>query len=566
MLGLKPSEKQLEYGENWYTADQLAITKSVIENKRTMVKSCNGGGKTFWDALLALWLHNSGYRVLITASTLAQANAGVGAEIRRLKALGPPGLSGKWADVELSAKFDDLHEMVTFSVQVGTMEEIAGSAAGRHYDRMALIIDEANSVSPKLIEQVDRICLHPNDVIVATLNPTPPSCYIRKAARVGNLWNTVTINGYNHPNVKHDDPDIIPGAITREFIEDQLRKAGGNRSHFYFAPPVLGEFADFSSDSLIQEVWVQRAMDRWESHFRQPDYRGTALGNDVAGTGGDASSMWGMKDWKLFRPMISESFCKNPENRRRFPTLVPGPTWMRGRGVQETVDMVEGAIWCIPDVRAVALDASGLGDGPVGQLQRKQPTFPPYTKAIKDARLVQRLEEERCAVIGYKFGQRPIEPASRKFKKFKDQLLWNLAEALRTDMFDIPPPHIMRSYGLGEDVDVMEELTRPIYGVDSSGHLIIADKAGAECADDDMRKRCASMPTTSPNELHAIALTLWQFMHLRPGPKPIETTLELRQAEFEAQKRKDIKARQQRMGPAKRGKLPWHLGRPSRWT
>ncbi len=567
VLGLKPSAKQLEYGLDWLTPDQQKIHDAILLYKRVLVKSCNGGGKTWDDALVAHWAYNSGFRTLITASTLAQADAGVGAEVQKLRALGPPGMGGKWMPSENHANYTKLHELLTFSVKIGTEEEIAGSAAGRHYKRMCLIIDEANSVSAKLIEQVDRICLNPNDIVVATMNATPPNCYMRKAADKtdvdGNpLWHVVTIDGENHPNVIYDDPDIIPGAITRDFIKDQLGKAGGNKKHFMYAPPVKGEYADFSSDGLIQRPWIDRAMARWEANNRKSDYRGTAIGADIAGAGGDASSIWKMTDWRLDRPIIFQDFCNKAMAMEHMPTVKPGPAWLRNREVKETNELLEAVIHTTPDVRGVAIDATGIGQAPISYLNspavRKR--LPVYLKHVPHHRLMQMTEEHKPDVVGYNAQQSPeAKPVKEKFKKFKDQCLWFMARALENDQFDIPPKRVWDSWGL-HDVDIMEELLRPVWGVDSTGHIIVATKRGDQCADEDMAKRCHEMPAASPNELDGMALTLWQFAKLTPGQKPIETAKELLAQEKESILKRERQKYAQR-GKQTRGKLPWHLAR-----
>lgn len=567
VLNLKPSAKQLQYGLDIITDDQARIHESVLNYKRTLVKACNSGGKT-WDlAGLGLWGLDRGFRVLITASTLAQADAGVGAEIKRFRSNAVYGCGGEWSPKEVRGGYSDLHELRTFSVQVGTDEEIAGSAAGRHYERMMFIIDEANSVSPKLLEQVDRVCTGPNDIVLAAMNATPSTCSMRgiseKLDLEGNpMWNVLTIDGENHPNVVFNDPDIIPGAITREFVNDQLAKAGGNRKHFMFAPPVKGEYADVSSDSLIQRAWIERSMARWEADTREDDYRGVALGADVAGKGGDASSVYGVKKWRLFKPMISEAFCNSKQAREDMPALKPGPAWVRGREIEENVDMIKGAACTTEDLRAIAIDKTGIGDSVSGEMRRYRKKLPSYFKHFPDQRLVQRQEEHKPDVVGYNFGAAPeAQPTKQKFRKFKDQLLWGLARALEDNHFDIPPKRVWASWGLPGDVDIEEELLRPVWGVDSTGHIVVADQADSECADDDMRERVKHMSSKSPNELQAIALALYQFKKLTPGHKPITTAKELKAADHEAEMKRERKKYALRHKQTRGGKLPWQIGR-----
>lgn len=562
VFGFEPSEKQKQYGYDYVTPDQERIHQSVLKYKRTFVKSCNSGGKTWDAALIGHFFYNRGFRVLITASTKAQADAGVGAEVRVMRRRAPPGYGGHWPDVECHANYSELHEMLTFSVAIGTDEEIAGSAAGRHYKRMCFIIDEGNTVNRKLLEQADRICTGPNDVILVLANPTPPTAAIRDISQVvglnGPLWNVLTIDGLNHPNVIHNDPDIFPGAITKEMIDDQLAKAGGNPKHFLYAPPCRGEWADSSSDGLIKESWILAAMERWENDDREDDYRGTAVAADIAGAGGDASSVWKMTRWRLDRPIIPQDFVNKATTRKEMPTLKPGPAWLRGREVDETEDMLKGVMHTTPDARVLAIDATGMGQGPVATMRRYAEKLPKWIKHANDSRKIQIQEEREPMIVGYNFGESPdAEPTKVKFKKRKDQLLWHLREALRLGQFDIPPKKVWASWGLPADVDIMEELLRCVWGIDASGHIVIADKRSAECADDQMRDRVKNMPTESPNELHGIAMALYAFERLTPQPKPLLSNLDLRRAEAERQAAKD-RASYANRGKRKSPRLPWH--------
>ena len=55
----------------------------------------------------------------------------------------------------------------------------------------------------------------PNDRILAFGNPTDPSSRFKRTFDIG-TWHHIHLDCRGHPNVKHDAPDIIPGAVTRD--------------------------------------------------------------------------------------------------------------------------------------------------------------------------------------------------------------------------------------------------------------------------------------------------------------------------------------------------------------
>lgn len=547
VLNLRPNTTQKELKLNWYTDDQKRLFDAVATHNRVLALSGNGVGKSYSAAIISLWLYNRGYTVLTTAPTLAQVTDILWAEMRSMKANAMKGLGGTWQPKANKAEFGTLHFMQGFTVQTDMSSSVSTAFQGRHAPKMAIVLDEVIGMSASVIEACDRICVGPDDIIVGIGNPTDVSAPIRRAADVKRadgtpLWFTVHISGENHPNVVYNRT-VIPGAVSAKMVADQLAKAGSRDGSIYKAS-VLGEWPDETPDTLIPREWILRAQERGRKR-RDEDYRGKALGMDVAGEGGDMTPVF----------IVDRAKLEMPKLKGRKP-------WLVGRDVQNCVDLVEEVLHQVPDVRAIGIDSTGIGQGPLAILQRRRTYFPRYLTYNK-ASVTSYNAEHQATVRGLNFSSKAESLHETRFPRLKDQLYWELREAFRNNEIDLPTDEEIRMWELPSGNDFIAQLSNPIFVLDGQGRVVVLDKRGA--AGGMYKEKTKQLPDKSPDLVHSLMIAWFIYARLPKGFKPIKDQVELNQIQIQIAKNK-MKRRLLQHGPARvKGKgrdaiLPWVRG------
>lgn len=517
VLGIKPNKRQRELGIPWYTEDQKRFFDSVVENKRTLALSGNAVGKTFCMAIIALWLYHKGYMVITTAPTLEQLQDALWGQMRDFRKDARPGMGGHWLDVKTRASFGPKHFMTGFTVRQDGGNDIATPFQGRHNDLIALLMDEVVGIPYGIVEAGDVVCVNDNAKIVASGNPHDKNAPIKVASEIPGLWNVVNISGENHPNFIYGE-EVVPGCTTRRMIQEQLDKCGGNRDAALFRSTVLGLWPGDDEDSLIDELWIKRAQERGRKE-REDDFRGKALGVDVAGEGGD---------------LTGGIICDKA--KIKFPRPKGGNCWIRGQDIMQSVKLVHDILNSEPDIRIVCIDATGVGDGPTVQLQRERNKFPTYSLITKKTLTLQDEQLQRAQVVSIKFSHKPdSEIMAERFERVKDQMWWELREALRKDEIDLPTDEEIRASGFPKDSSLVEQLRRPIFFQNARGAIIVLDRKGVGGTTEEARKRARNLPSKSPDVAHMILLAWkgWSKL-LKPGSKPIKTMEDIDLARMQA--------------------------------
>lgn len=544
VLHLKPNAVQQELGLEWYTEDQGKLFKLVSKHRRVLALSGNGVGKSYSAAIISLWLYNKGYTVLTTAPTLDQVTKILWAEMRAMRVDAEKGLGGEWSPKANFASYSPKHFMQGFTVQTEMVSTVSTAFQGRHAEKIAVVLDEVIMMSAGVIEACDRICVGPEDIIIGIGNPTDTTSPIRKASEVeredkSKLWVTLHISGENHPNVVYNRT-VIPGAVSTEYISDQLAKAGSRAGSIYKAS-VLGQWPDETPDTLIRREWILAAQKRGEK-VRRDDYRGIALGIDVSGEGGD----------------LTPAFCVS--NRKPFmPKLSSGKPWLQGRDTQQCVDLVHKILNEISDIRAIGIDDTGIGQGPRAQLQRERSRFPRFL-TYRRSSFEEYNKERQATITGYNFSGATESVGGERFVRLKDQLWWTLREAFRNGDIDLPSDDEMRTWELPNGNNLIDQLSTAVYVQDGNGKIIVLDKRGA--AGDRYKDKTKLLPNKSPDLAHALMIAWHVYNRLTPGQKPIEDTIELHQIERLVIKEK-IKKRFKIHG--RHGSLRKHPGRMLPW-
>lgn len=188
--------------------------------REVAIKSGHGVGKTFLAAfVVAYWLRSGGPGTIVitSAPTNRQVEHLLWREFRRLwprsetnRRLGAPRrkhleIARNWAAYGFSTNEPDRFQ-------------------GWHAPRLRVLIDEANGFPEQLFETIDACLTGSDSQLVLVGNPIAP---------VGRFWRAfaddrvarLTISAREHPNVTTGRV-IVPGAVTREWIEEFERRYG----------------------------------------------------------------------------------------------------------------------------------------------------------------------------------------------------------------------------------------------------------------------------------------------------------------------------------------------------
>lgn len=282
VLGWQPTPAARAHGyTSPLTPDQQAIAQSVRTHPRTAVPASVGVGKTHLAAGLGLWyLYTHPHsKVITTAPTALQVEQLLWREIGTAHTQATFPLGGRLLTTQLELDSDWF--ALGLSPQKDREAETAVRFAGFHAPALMLIFDEATGVHPSIFEAGTGLAIGPQDRWLLIGNPTDPTSRFKAECDSGR-WQVITVSAENHPNVLHQDPAIIPGAVTAEWVADRLAAYGDREAPLYRAK-VRGLWPEQGPDMLISLAWVEAAQKRWQPPTGDP----LATGCDVARYGDD---------------------------------------------------------------------------------------------------------------------------------------------------------------------------------------------------------------------------------------------------------------------------------------
>ena len=234
-MGANPYQKQID------------IAEAVRSHRRVSVVGCNGSGKDWLAARLALWWATAHYpaKVIITGPTYRQVDDVIFNEIRAAYRTSRTALGGRLFD---SPRWE-LDES-TFIVGFSTNEP--WNLQGFHSPNLLVIVTEAHAMSDDSVNALYR--LNPQRLLMvgnpfAMTGPFYASHHMNRGS-----WHTFNISAMDTPNIQAGS-DVVPGMVTSQDIED--RKAEWGESSPMYRGAVLGEFPDELEDSLLP-LWVAR--------------------------------------------------------------------------------------------------------------------------------------------------------------------------------------------------------------------------------------------------------------------------------------------------------------------
>lgn len=373
---------------------QREIVQSVLDNERTVVKSCHGSGKTWISARIVLqFLH--AYKdaiVVTTAPTFHQVKDLLWKEIRTAFAQAPFALPGKILDTRYV--IDDSWYAVGRSTNEPT------NFQGYHAPYILVVVDEASGVDRGIFEAIEGVLSTGFTRILLIGNPTDPSGYFAERFKTPG-WNKITISAFDTPNFqKYPNIEAIREAhdltkrvkhnylITPSWVKNRLDEYGEESP--LFQSRVLGNFPKIADDTLISLSDAEFA-----THNNDINLEGDrVLGVDVARFGKDRTAYVGRQGNHVF---LLDTEIK------RDTMHVAGSIIKKMNEHQFT---------------AVGVDDTGVGGG-----------------------VVDRLKEQGVNVIPYNFGERATEPD--KYANKKAEISWNARRMFEKQEIKIPDDEVL---------------------------------------------------------------------------------------------------------------------------
>jgi len=360
---------------SYLTPQQKQICRSMRDNRRTAAPSGHGIGKTFLAACIVLWFLFCfpGAKILTTAPTWFQVENLLWREVRHIltKSIFATYCQASLTAIKLSEAW--------FAIGLSTNDPTRFQ--GIHAPYVLIVFDEATGVAADIWDAAEGVAVGQNDRFLAIGNPTDPTSEFKRVCD-SPLWNVIHLSAEDHPNVI-EDRELVPGAVTRGWIEERLQEYGGKDTALYRAR-VLGRFPEQGEDMLISLADVERAQKRWIAPNGQ---RLKALGVDVARFGSDETV-----EIEIFDGGI-----------------VAEPRVIQGQNLMETAGKIKAS-----SAERKAVDDSGLGGG-----------------------VTDRLIEQRVDVLPFIAGERAFE--SDRFLNRRAEAWWLVREMLRNDELSLPP-------------------------------------------------------------------------------------------------------------------------------
>lgn len=448
---LRARSKNIEYQANpvlWIHerlgigtwSKQEEIANSIVVNKKTAVKSCNGVGKTFIAAVLTCWWidvhHDNEVLVVTTAPTDSQVKKLLWGYIRTIhRQFGLRGTVSESAEWKSGDR-----DFIAYGRKPADTNMVAFQ--GAHTKYLLAIIDEAGGVPASIWEGVDAITTIDTNRILAIGNPDDP------ATEFGNIflrndetWNKITISALESPNLT-DEYKNLPTATTenlvsRKWVEDKQKTWGVSDRRY--KSKVLGEFPEQSFDALFTSQVLAAAQDATPDTLNPTGTpRAGVLGVDVARFGTDLTVV----------VHNDGGHCSVPEGGSWSKLDTKSSAWKVHR---LAIDL---------GVREVRVDGVGVGAGVVDELMS--------------------IPQRNYAVVEVNGGGPSPDPS--RWYNYRAFIYDHLREQMRTQQIGIPEP-----IGPDDPSQIIQDELRGVRYKFIRGAMVIESK-------DDIRKRGGKSP------------------------------------------------------------------------
>lgn len=275
---------------DWYFNDvlgffpwskQIEIIRSIQKHRRTTVRSCNGGGKTFSIARIAHWFLASYKNSLVinTAPTWRQIENQYWRHFRDAHSKAKYDLGGQMLKTQFNFRED------WFAIGIAADTKNVASFQGWHAKNILVIFDEASGIPHEIWEAVEGLLSGGINVrFVAIGNPNLASGDFNDTF-TSPLYNKIHISAFDLPNVI-EKRHVIPGLSTWEWVEEMRKKYGEDSD--IWRVRVLGDPPKSEKDTLISLGLVESAIDSDRERY---GIEVKKLGVDVARYGDDRTAL-----------------------------------------------------------------------------------------------------------------------------------------------------------------------------------------------------------------------------------------------------------------------------------
>lgn len=402
ILGVNLWEKQAEF------------VIAVRDNRRVVVRSGHGVGKTFGCACLVIWwTYGRQGLVVSTAPTKEHVEDVLWREIAARVKAAPVPLPGQ------HYKTGIVIDPTWFATGLST--DRASAFQGRHHPRLLVLGDEAPGINEAVHLQMETLATGQGNRIALIGNPTETSGTFYEAFGMPDIWHTMKISCLDHPNVV-SGKELIEGAVTRRWVEDR-RRVWGEEHPFWFSR-VLGEFPKTSSRGVIPLGRVEAATNsaKHAAALRREIKLGTPRigGLDVARYGANKSVL-------TVRRGDAVEWQEEWAHRSLTTTAGLATRAIREHGLEKLV-----------------IDASGIGAG------------------VFDI-----MNENNLPVLAYNGGHRAFTRDS--FTNRRSEMMWHLRERLERRRIWFPEKTLW--------VKVLtHEMVQPQYEIKPTGRIQVESK------------------------------------------------------------------------------------------
>lgn len=271
---------------------QIEVITSVMNNRRTTVRSCHGAGKSFISALTTLWFlyTKAKSKVITTAPTFRQVEDILWREIRN-------NMSRKKWPLEGTVNKTSIDRSEE-SFAMGLSTDQPDRFQGFHAENILLIVDEAAGVTEDIFQASEGIISSEGARLLLIGNPTNLSGTFYNSFKAP-TFHKISVSAFDTPNLTEfgitlDDirnntwrekitgPLPRPYLITPEWVYDKFLRWG--ESSPMWQSRVIGDFPTEGTDDLIPLSKVEQAIHR-ELAYKPDDPE--CIGVDVARFGDD---------------------------------------------------------------------------------------------------------------------------------------------------------------------------------------------------------------------------------------------------------------------------------------